>query len=630
MGLNPESGPSFVAAYIDDILVFSNTLEDHLKHLHLVLERLKEVNLKLQPAKCRFARKEVKYLGHILTPDGLKPNPALVSAVQGFPVPMSLKELRRFFGLASYYRRFIPRFASIAQPLHRLTCKDVSFVWTEAAASAFEELKEKLTTSPVLAYPSFDQDFVLETDASISGLGAVLAQVQSDSKLHPITYASRSLPPPEKNYSVTELETLAVVWAMSHFHYYLYGHKVKVYTNHTVVKAVLDAPNPMGKHARWWTRVYGKGIKEVQITHRAGKVNVNADALSRSPQVSPSTRENDDCVIQVAVVDSDNVKSLLQKDPIRADTLSRVDFTKEQQKDQWIREMASFLKDGKLPSSKTRARKVAAQAPHYSLVSGVLYYIDPRKRSCKRAVLPQHLQQTVMAEAHSGPFSGHFALNKLYQTLATQWYWEKMYADIESYCKNCPQCVIVSGCGRQNRPPLHPIPVQRPFQIIGVDIMDLPATQQENKHVVVFQDFFLKWPLVFLVADQKTATLVQLLTKEVNPLFGVPEAVLSDRGTNLLSHLMHDVCAILGIEKLNTTAYHPACNGMVECFNHTLKTALRKHADQFVVSGIDTSLAYYGHIVIPLTTQLERSPHFYCLELTSEHLRKLLFYLHPQ
>ena len=175
---------------IDDILVFSNTLEDHLKHLRLVLERLKEVNLKLQPAKCRFARKEMEYLGHILTPDGLKPNPALVSAVQGFSVPTNLKELRRFLRLASYYRRFIPRFASIAQPLHHLTCKDVSFVWTEAAASAFEELKEKLTTSPVLAYPSFDQDFVLETDASISGLGAVLAQVQSDSKLHPIAYAS--------------------------------------------------------------------------------------------------------------------------------------------------------------------------------------------------------------------------------------------------------------------------------------------------------------------------------------------------------------------------------------------------------------------------------------------------------
>ena len=150
--------------------------------------------------------------------------------------------------------------------------------------------------------------------------------------------------------------------------------------------------------------------------------------------------------------------------------------------------MASFQKDGKLPDNEARAHKIAAQAPHYSLVSGILYYIDPRKRSCEQTVLPQHLQKTVIAETHGRPFIGHFALNKLYNTLAAQWYWE-MYSDVESYYKSCPQCVIVSGCGRDNQPPSHPIPVQRPFQIIGVDIMDLPTTQQGNKHVVIFQDF---------------------------------------------------------------------------------------------------------------------------------------------
>ena len=320
---------------------------------------------------------------------------------------------------------------------------------------------------------------------------------------------------------------------------YLYGHSVKVYTDHSAVKAVLDSPNPTGKHVRWWTRVYGRGVKDVQITHRAGKENVNADALSRSPQAPPPSGGTGDCVIQVAAVDTDNLRSLLQEDPIQRDALSEAGFVEEQQKDQWIWEMASFLKDGKLPSNETRAHKIAAQAPHYHLVSGILYYTDPRKRSCKRAVLPQHLQKVVMAEAHGGPFSGHFVVNKLYNTLATQWYWEKMYMDVENYCKSCPQCVIVSGCGRRNRPLLHPILMQRPFQTIGVDIMDLPTTQQGNKHVVIFQDFFSKWPLVFPVADQKTA-LVQLLTKEV--IFGVPEALLSDRGTNLLSHLMRDVC----------------------------------------------------------------------------------------
>ena len=317
MGLNPESGTSFVAAYIDDILVFSTTIQEHLRHLQLVLERLQQVGLKLKPAKCRFARKEVEYLGHIITPDGLKPNPSLVSAVREFPVPTCLKELRRFLGLASYYRRFIPKFASVAQPLHHLTGKGVPFEMTEAAASAFEELKEKLTTSPVLAYPSFNQDFILETDASISGLGAVLAQIQSDSKPHPIAYASRSLSPSEKNYSVTELETLAVVWAMSHFHYYLYGHNVMVYTDHTAVKAVLDTPNPTGKHARWWTRVYGKGVKEVQIVYRAGKDNKSADALSRAPQDPALLPDDSKDILQVSTVSVKHIDefSELPKEP---------------------------------------------------------------------------------------------------------------------------------------------------------------------------------------------------------------------------------------------------------------------------------------------------------------------------
>ena len=156
-----------------------------------------------------------------------------------------------------------------------------------------------------------------------------------------------------------------------------------------------------------------------------------------------------------------------------------------------------------------------------------------------------------------------------------------MYGDVITHCRSCPQCAIVNASGKVNKPPLHPIPVERIFQIIGVAIMDLPLTESGNRHVVVFQDFLSKWPLVFPVLDQKAERLARLLVNEVVPFCGVPEALLSDRGTNLLSHLMTDVCRLLGIKKLNTTAYHPQCDGMVERFNRTLKTMLRKHADVF-------------------------------------------------
>ena len=281
--LNSDAEPEFVSVYIDDILIFSRTLEDHLHHLQRVIERVVEVGLKLKPTKCRFAQKEVEYLGHIVSCEGLKPNPRLVVAVQEFPVPRTPKATRRFLGLASFYRKFIPQFAAVANPLHHLTRRDTVFVWSPECQQAYQELKIRLTSAPILAYPNFKLDFVLETDASIEGLGAVLGQFQMDNELHPVSYASRALNGSERKYGITELETLAVVWGISHFHHLLYGHDVTVYTDHTAVKAVLEAENPTAKHARWWMRVYGRGIKNVKILYRAGKENSNADALSRSP-----------------------------------------------------------------------------------------------------------------------------------------------------------------------------------------------------------------------------------------------------------------------------------------------------------------------------------------------------------
>ena len=275
----------------------------HLLHLQRVIERVVEVRLKLKPSKCKCVRKELEYLGHIVSQEGLKPNPRLVDAVRDFPKPTTVQETRRFLGLCSYYRKFIPCFAEVAHPLHQLTRKDTDFVWSPECQQAFEQLKCKLVSAPVLAYPNFQLDFVLETDASVQGLGAVLCQFQTDRKLHPVAYPSRALNDSGKKYGITELETLAVVWGISHFHHFLYGHDVTVYTDHAAVKAVLEADNPTAKHARWWTR----GLKCVKILYRAGKENSNADALSRSPCLpAPAVGIAED-EVQVATLTSDTV-----------------------------------------------------------------------------------------------------------------------------------------------------------------------------------------------------------------------------------------------------------------------------------------------------------------------------------
>ena len=202
-GLNPEDGNGFVTAYIDDILVYSRTLEGYLDHLQKVIARLRSTNLRLKPLKCEFVQAKVEYLGHIITPSRLKTSPRLTSAVLEFPRPSNVHEVQTFLGMSSYYRQFICNFAKIDQPLHNLMCKGASFEWSTECEEAFKSLKEQLATPPVLAFLSFDVDFTLETDASIQGLGAILSQPQPDGKFHPVAYASRALNKAEKKYSIT-------------------------------------------------------------------------------------------------------------------------------------------------------------------------------------------------------------------------------------------------------------------------------------------------------------------------------------------------------------------------------------------------------------------------------------------
>ena len=267
-----------VLVYLDDVLVVGSTLEEHNRKLATVFQRIRDAGLRLKPKKCRFAQEEVEYLGHVVSADGVRTDPKKVDAVRNFPTPVDVKALQSFVGLASYYRRFVPGFSKIAGPLHALTKKGAPFVWSEACEVSFTKLKDLLTTALVLAFPDFRKLFILETDASGAGLGAVLAQKQEDGSVRPVAYASRSLLRHEGNYGIKELKGLGVVWAAKHFRPYLYGHSGVVYTDHEALKSLLNTPQPSGKLVRW-----GMALQELDLTilHRSGKANANADALSR-------------------------------------------------------------------------------------------------------------------------------------------------------------------------------------------------------------------------------------------------------------------------------------------------------------------------------------------------------------
>ena len=461
--------------------------------------------------------------------------------------------MRSFLGLASYYRRFIPQFSRIAGPLHALTKKNSVFTWTAACQKTFERLRKLLASAPVLAYPDFHVPFILETDASVSGLGAVLAQQQEGGLVRPIAYASRSLQEHEKRYGATELEGLGVVWAVKHFRPYLYGHHCDIYTDHEALKSLLNTPQPSGKLARW-----GMAIQEldVRILHRSGKHNVNADALSRAPVAQPEevqkvSRET------VAAIEAGDELAALQRD------------------DKELKEIIDFLESDILPSEEKKAKLLSFTQSQYTLMDSILYHIQ--QDGSLRVIPPGNLREELFHQAHGGIYGGHLGDAKVYSELLRHYWWPKMRSDITHWSKSCLTCATY-GRGQSVRPPLTPIPVSGPFDRVGIDIIKFPHSTKGNQYAVVFMDYLTKWPEVFAVPDQTAATIARLLVEEIVSRHGVPTEILSDRGKAFLSSLMKETVKILGIHQTNTTAYHPQTDGLVERFNRTLITMLAKTA----------------------------------------------------
>ncbi|UYV74968.1 hypothetical protein LAZ67_12001925, partial [Cordylochernes scorpioides] len=294
--------------YLDDIIVLGKNFEEHLSNIKKVFKRLEAANLKLSPKKCKLFKKEVAYLRHIISAEGVQTDPEKTETVRKWPTPKDLTQLRSFLGLCTYYRRFIPGFSNIARPLHRLTESGRPFVWTPDCQRAMEKLKEMLVAAPILAYPRPGYSFILDTDASNTGIGGVLSQVQEGSE-KVITYFSKTLSRPERNYCVTRKELLAIVKSIEHFHHYLYGQEFILRSDHASLQWLLNFKKLEGQLARWIQRLQEYQVK---IQHRPGKRHQNADALSRGPcvpQCEHCARAEDKYGIrQVAVQESDEIE----------------------------------------------------------------------------------------------------------------------------------------------------------------------------------------------------------------------------------------------------------------------------------------------------------------------------------
>ena len=543
--------------YLDDVLVFSRTFEDHLQHLRLVFERFREANLKLKPKKCYFAQKKVKYLGHVISKDGIYPDPEKLSAIQEYPVPRTVKEVRAFLGLANYYRKFVKDFAKIAGPLHDLTKKGLKFYWSNDCQIAFDRLKEALTQSPILAYPDFTKEFTLATDASDEGLGYVLGQVQ-DGREVVIGYAGRKLLPAEKNYSVTEREALALVAGIRHFRSYLYGVHFKVFTDHSAVRWLMQLKEPSGRLARWALLLQQY---DFVIIHRAGHSNGNADALSRRPY-GPVIATFDSSGVQI-----ERVRDLQRRDPALADIIE-------------------YLEWEELPANNKKAKALLHTIDQYYLDSdGLLCHIwfpgnhrVPTPKS--QLVIPAALRHEVLLQVHDIPFSGHLGVNKTYAKLRDRYYWPKMYMDVEHYVLSCESCAMRKTPKQRTATPLLPLPVTGPGERWAVDCLGpFVESTNKNRYVVVFTDYCTRWVECFAVPNIEARTIADLLVKEIMSRHGAPRVLLSDRGSNFLSSLVKEVCFLMNTNKIFTTSYRPQTDGLVERYNATLAQCISMYVD---------------------------------------------------
>ena len=292
--------------YLDDVIVFGTTFEIALRNLRDVFEALRKANLKLKPKKCSLFQTEVSYLGHRVSKAGISCDPNKISAVQNWPIPTNITEVRSFLGTAGYYRKFIPNFSSIASPLSQLTRKNKRFKWDENCQRAFDELKSLLVSAPILAYPTANGKFILDTDASETGLGGVLSQVQGGEE-KVIAYGSISLQNSQRKYCTTHKELLSIVTFLKHFRNYLFGQKFLLRTDHASLKWLKNFKKPEGMIARWISIV---DMYDFDIEHRRGVLHQNADGLSRIPVKRKCSNDKcPDCNFQDPDFGTDNLIS---------------------------------------------------------------------------------------------------------------------------------------------------------------------------------------------------------------------------------------------------------------------------------------------------------------------------------
>lgn len=531
--------------YLDDVIIFSPSFEAHLRHLSEILAIFRQANLQLNAAKCRFARSEITILGHLVDANGVQPDPAKIKAVKDFPVPRSSKDVRSFVGLCSYFRRFIRGFADIARPLTALLKKDAVFLWGTEQAESFDTLISLLTTSPILAHFDATAPTEVRTDASGYGIGAVLAQHQSGHECV-IAYASRLLSPAERNYSITERECLALVWAVGKFRPYLYGRPFSVVTDHHALCWLASLKDPTGRLGRWALRLQEYSYS---VVYRSGRLHQDADCLSRYPVEPP--------------------------DPTSSDTLATSVLA--------ISSFEHLADEQRLDASLTRIIDRLTTAPShpslrlFQLKDGVLYRRNVHPDGPELLpVVPKHLRSDVLRQLHDVPTAGHLGVSRTYDRVRRRFFWPGLYRSIRRYVGACDMCQRRKVPTTLTAGPLQPldIPIE-PFFRVGVDLLGpFPQSTKGNKWIAVATDYATRYAITRALPTSCATDVADFLLHDVILHHGAPRQLLTDRGRYFLSRVVDDILRSCSTVHKLTTSYHPQTNGLTERLNRTLTDML--------------------------------------------------------
>ena len=534
-----------VLVYLDDVIIFSENEDDHLKTLRTVLERFKMAGLKIKVRKCQFLKSELDYLGHTINEEGIKMQEGKIRSILNYPAPTNEKGIRRFIGMIGYYRPFIKNFSTIAAPLTNLLKKEKEFVWGTEQQLAFERLRGKLIEKPILVYPDFTKDFYLATDASGTGLGAVLLQ-KHKTRMRVISYGSRVLNETEKRYSTTERECLALVWGLKKYKHLILGYKVHVLTDH---KPLLDLFKKRefinnSKFNRWFLSVLEFNP---QIKYIPGSSNTLADGLSRSYEDFESK-----------VIDK---KFCFTCQKVELDLLK----VKEEQEN-----------DPEINTIKRDISQDENNRPDFLLINDVVYKRPREEDELPRLYIPKLLVNEVLKLTHSHRLAGHPGIKKTNKIVKNNYFWPGCSKDVELYIKRCVNCN--RNKGNVNVPaPLERYPAELyPFQVVTMDFMGpFHTSYRGNKYILVFVDHLSRWVEIVPTRDRLAATVAEAFKSRIIVRHSCPELLLSDNAAEFTSEILRKLCEFFDINKVEITPYKPSSNGAVERMNGKIKTILK-------------------------------------------------------